>query len=62
MDYYTTREIGLKWHITKRRVQILCAEGRIEGAIKIANLWLIPKNTLKPADLRYGYRQEIHHD
>ena len=37
-----------KWNITRRRVQILCTQGRIEGAIKVANLWLIPKETEKP--------------
>jgi hypothetical protein len=41
-----------KWKITRRCVQILCIEKRIEGAIKMANLWLILKDATKPVDCR----------
>ena len=51
-DYITAQEAADKWGITRRRVQILCVDGRSEGAIKKANLWLIPKDTEKPADGR----------
>ena len=30
----------------------LCSAGRIPGAIKMATIWLIPKNAEKPADGR----------
>lgn len=52
MDYITAQEVADKWGITRRRVQILCVDGRIEGAVKKANLWLIPVTTLKPIDAR----------
>jgi len=52
MDYITAQEAADKWGITRRRVQILCVEGRIEGAVKKANLWLIPVTTQKPFDAR----------
>ena len=52
MDYITAQEAADKWGITRRRVQILCGEGRIVGAVKKANLWLIPKDTEKPVDGR----------
>lgn len=52
MDYITAQEAADKWEITRRRVQILCVDGRIEGSIKKANLWLIPKDTEKPVDGR----------
>lgn len=52
MDYITAQEAAEKWKITRRRVQILCVEGRIQGAIKKANLWLIPNNAEKPLDRR----------
>ncbi|NCC17190.1 MAG: DNA-binding protein [Clostridia bacterium] len=52
MDYITAQEAADKWGITRRRVQILCVDERIEGAIKKANLWLIPKDTEKPVDGR----------
>ena len=38
-----------KWNITPRRVQILCNDGRIEGAVKESGIWLIPATCSKPA-------------
>lgn len=52
MEYITAQEAAEKWGITRRRVQVLCVEGRIEGAIKKANLWLLPGNIEKPLDKR----------
>jgi len=52
MEYITAQEAADKWGITRRRVQILCAEGRIEGATKMANLWVLPKDAEKPEDAR----------
>ena len=52
MEYITAQNAAENWGITRRRVQILCAEGRIEGAIKMANLWLIPLESEKPQDAR----------
>ena len=37
-----------KWNISVRRVQILCSEGRIEGAVKKSGIWLIPSTATKP--------------
>ncbi len=51
MEYLTTSEIARVWGITSRRVQILCKEGRIEGAI-FKGIWLIPENAKKPIDPR----------
>ena len=51
MEYLTTSEIAKVWGITSRRVQILCKEGRIEGAI-FKGIWLIPENAKKPIDPR----------
>lgn len=54
MNYLTVKEIAEKWGISGRRVNLLCNEGRIEGAEKKGFMWLIPKDAKKPADLRYG--------
>lgn len=48
-----------KWNITRRRVQILCTQSRIEGAIKVANLWLIPKEAEKPSDRQITTKQAL---
>ena len=50
MDYITAQEAAKKWNISVRRAQLLCAEGRIAGAIKHASVWFIPQNAEKPAD------------
>lgn len=47
-DYLkTVRECAEEWGISTRRVQIYCAEGRIEGAFKYGQYWLIPKDAQK---------------
>ncbi len=53
MDYITTKEAAAKWGISDRRILQYCNGNRIEGAVKMGNTWLIPKNANKPADGRY---------
>lgn len=48
----TIKEASERWGIGTRIITVYCKEGRIEGAIKRGNLWLIPKNTIKPEDRR----------
>lgn len=48
----TSMEIAEKWELSPRRVSILCAEGRITGAIKKGKTWLIPAFSERPVDLR----------
>ena len=38
--------------ISSRRIQVLCGENRIPGAVKIGNRWAIPDDEPKPADAR----------
>lgn len=53
MDYMTLKEASMKWGITPRQINYLCTAGRIQGAKKMATVWLIPKDTEKPADRRF---------
>nr|WP_300808810.1 DNA-binding protein [uncultured Acetatifactor sp.] len=39
--------------MSPRRVNYYCAAGRIPGAVKMATIWLVPKDAKKPADRRY---------
>lgn len=48
----TANQAAEKWSISQRRVQILCADGRIEGVFKLGEAWAIPADALKPNDLR----------
>ncbi len=52
MGYLTAKQFSEKWNITERRIIKLCQEERINGAIKNGMVWLIPEDTLKPADKR----------
>lgn len=52
MTYMTASQAGKLWNISQRRVQILCAEGRIPGAFKLGEAWAIPTNISKPEDRR----------
>ena len=52
MDYMTLKEAAEKWGGTPRRVNYYCAAGRIPGAVKMATIWLIPKDAEKPIDGR----------
>jgi hypothetical protein len=58
LDYLTAIETGEKWDITPRRVTYFCEGGRIPGALKRGNLWLIPKDAEKPADGRVNNRRQ----
>ena len=52
IDWMTPNQAAEKWGISGRRVQALCANGQIKGAVKLGLVWLIPKNASKPSDGR----------
>lgn len=52
MKYLTIQEAATLWEISDRRIQKLCAEGRLEGAKKFGRQWAIPASTTKPDDAR----------
>ena len=52
MNYLSVTQIAEKWEMTPRRVQVLCNQGRIEGAQRVGNVWTIPENAEKPIDAR----------
>jgi predicted site-specific integrase-resolvase len=52
MDYMTLREASEKWGISTRQINYYCAEDRIPGAVKMAGVWLLPKEAEKPVDGR----------
>lgn len=52
MDYLTAKQAAEKWYISQRRVQVLCEQGRIKGAVRLGWAWAIPKDAEKPIDLR----------
>ena len=52
MEYLSIRQTAEKWGLSKRRIQVLCSEDRIPGAMKIDSSWVIPADAEKPADAR----------
>lgn len=57
MEYLTTVEMAERWNITSRRIGVLCAEGRIDGAVKKGKTWLIPMDAKKPVDGRFKKKE-----
>lgn len=52
LEYITAKQIGEKWGISERRVQLLCEQGRIAGVQRLGKSWAIPKDAEKPVDKR----------
>ena len=56
-DLKTPEDLALEWGLTARRVQYLCQEGRIEGAVKKGRQWLLPADAKKPERQKSGPKQ-----
>ena len=52
MEYISVKQASEQWGLSDRRVRVLCAQGKIEGLIKNGRSYLIPANSVKPADGR----------
>lgn len=52
MEYLSISQTAEKWGISKRRIQVLCSQDRIPGAMKIGSYWAIPEDAEKPKDER----------
>ena len=60
LSYISAKEAAEKWGISQRRVAILCSEKRIEGAMMVGNMWIIPSLAEKPADKRVTRYENEH--
>lgn len=52
MDYITVSEAAEKWGVSGRAITYHLLAGRIPGAVKKGNLWLIPVSAERPPDGR----------
>lgn len=52
MKYLSVTQTAQRWGISTRRIQILCGQGRVPGAIRVGKFWVIPDDEPKPADAR----------
>ena len=62
MDYITAKEAAEKWGISQRRVQLLCEQGRVAGAVRLGWAWAIPKEADKPALMLEKIKTKIIHN
>lgn len=52
MNYVQIDKIAKEWGLSARRVQTLCAEGKIDGAVRFGRDWMIPSDAKRPVDGR----------
>lgn len=57
--YITVKKASEKWGLSERRVRLLCADGKITGAIKDRGTWKIPDDTIKPDDARFKSKESL---
>ena len=50
--YMRIGEAAEKWGVTPRRIQAMCAGGKLEGAMHLGRSWYIPRSVQKPIDGR----------
>lgn len=50
LDYISVQQAVDNWGISERRIQKLCKEDRVYGAVRFGHAWAIPKDAFKPAD------------
>ena len=50
--YATVRDMAEKWKLKPRTIQIMCAQGKINGVAKFGRNWAIPIDAKRPKDNR----------
>ena len=46
--FISVKEASIKWNLSERSVRNYCALGRVDGAVFVDRIWMIPKNCKKP--------------
>jgi len=52
MQYITAKQAAENWELTVRRVQDLCRNNQIDGAVRWGRDWMIPADAHRPSDRR----------
>ena len=52
MNLITVKEASKKWGVTERRVQILCSQEKIKGAVRFGRAWMIPEHAVLPSSAK----------
>ena len=56
--YLTIKEVAEKWCVTRRRVQTLCSQGKIDGVTRFGNVWAIPVDKRVNTGKYKGWRKK----
>ena len=51
-DFITSQEASEKWRVSVRQVQMLCKNGKVEGASRVGRNWIIPADAEKPTETK----------
>lgn len=51
-DYISVKDLADQWGLTVRRVQMMCMQGLIPGAVKQGRFWVVPVGAQRPQDKR----------
>ena len=60
LSFISAKDAAEKWNISQRRVSVLCSENRIDGAMMVGNMWIIPSTAEKPIDKRTVKKKKEH--
>ncbi len=60
LSFISAKEVAEKWNISQRRVSVLCSENRVDGAMMVGNMWIIPSTAEKPIDKRTVRYEKVH--
>ena len=45
--YIAAKEVAVKWGVSSTWVTILCSQGKLDGAVKEKNRWMLPEDIAK---------------
>ena len=51
-----------EWRVSVRQINYYCTADRIPGAVKMAGVWLVPKDADKPIDGRTKQGKALKHE
>ena len=60
MKYLSIAQTAERWGISTRRIQILCGEGRVPGAIRIGTVWGGDSRGRREASGRANQEREVY--
>ena len=58
MEYITAKEAASNWGIPQSEVEKLCIANEIENAATLNEMWIIPKNTIRPLNAGEVFRMK----